>query len=406
MDMSNIAAPDGRSQRFLGSKGLVVLIAFLSAFVPLSTDLYLPALPGMAEYFHAPVTQVNLTLILFFIFYSIGMLVWGPLSDKYGRKPILLCGMVLYVLASALAAHAVSLNQLIVFRVLQAIGGSSATAVSTAIVKDVYDGRKRESVLALVQSMVMIAPAVAPLLGAFLLQVISWRGVFWTLAGIGLLALLLSLLLEETVAGPYQGSLWQAMAGLGKVLGNPGFTSLLLTFSLINLVSMAFVAASSYIYENQFGLTAQSFSYYFTFNAAGLIAGPMLYIYFSSRFERRSIIAACFAMIAGGGALVCWLGSLQPSLFAVLLFPATIAGSCARPPGANLMLEQQQENIGSASSLIGCFGLFMGSIGMLLISSGWDNLVLALGLLNMVIGLSGGTLWLFLSRQPFIKQVG
>ena len=104
MNTPNTSATVINHQKYLGSKGLILFIGFLSAFVPLSTDLYLPALPGMAKYFHAPFNSVNLTLILFFIFYSIGMLIWGPLSDKYGRKPILISGMILYVAASALAA--------------------------------------------------------------------------------------------------------------------------------------------------------------------------------------------------------------------------------------------------------------------------------------------------------------
>jgi DHA1 family bicyclomycin/chloramphenicol resistance-like MFS transporter len=174
-------------QKYLGSKGLIVLIALLSAFVPLSTDLYLPALPGMSRYFNASADLINLTLIGFFVFYSFGTLFWGPLSDKYGRKPILLIGLSLYVAASILCANAWNVYSLILFRILQAVGGSAAGAIAMAMVKEVFEGRRRESVLALVQSMVLISPALAPVLGAFLLGFTSWRGVFWILAGIGVL---------------------------------------------------------------------------------------------------------------------------------------------------------------------------------------------------------------------------
>ena len=149
-------------QKFLGANGLVILIALLSAFVPLSTDLYLPALPGMSVFFGVSADMINLTLTAFFIFYALGTLVWGPLSDHYGRKPILVYGLIIYVIASALCAFAWSVEVLILCRILQAIGGSAAGAVATAIVKDVYSGKKRESVLAIVQSMVLISPAVAP----------------------------------------------------------------------------------------------------------------------------------------------------------------------------------------------------------------------------------------------------
>jgi DHA1 family bicyclomycin/chloramphenicol resistance-like MFS transporter len=178
----NEASHEGAvTQRALGEKGLIVFLALLSAFVPLSTDLYLPALPGMARYFQVDESLTNLTLILFFGFYSLATLVWGPLSDKYGRRPILLVGLGVYALASGLCGLSASVYELMFFRVLQAIGGAAASAVSTAVVKDAYRGRRRETTLAVVQSMVVIAPAVAPVLGALLLEFTSWRGVFVTL---------------------------------------------------------------------------------------------------------------------------------------------------------------------------------------------------------------------------------
>jgi len=119
---------DVKTQRYLGDKGLIILIALLSAFVPLSTDLYLPALPGMGDYFGVSATLTNLTLILFFIFFSLGLLFWGPLSDKYGRRPVLLAGLALYIAASLGCAASGAIWHLIVFRILQAAGGSAASA--------------------------------------------------------------------------------------------------------------------------------------------------------------------------------------------------------------------------------------------------------------------------------------
>lgn len=392
-------------QKYLGEKGLIGFIAFLSAFVPLSTDLYLPALPGMAKYFGVSSDLTNLTLILFFVFFAAGTLFWGPLSDKYGRRPILLIGLCIYSLAGFLCAGSEDIYHLILFRILQAIGGSGAFAVATAMIKDVYDSKNREAILALVQSMVLISPMAAPVLGALLLRFTSWRGVFLILGGIGLLALAGSIALQETIDKRYTGTMRQALGRLTVVARNPGFATLLIIFSLLSVSSMAFIAASSYIYINGFRLSEQAYSYYFAFNAIGMITGPMIYLRMSRRFSRRSIIKACFTIISVSGFLIALTGSLQPMIFALVLLPATVMASCVRTPGANLMLEQQQEDTGSASALMSCFGIFMGSVGMTIISLPWSNTIQVLGEMNILTGLTCLTLWLLFSQKPFIKQI-
>ena len=394
-----------RRQKYLGEKGLIALITFLSAFVPLSTDLYLPALPGMALYFKVSADLANLTLILFFVFFGAGTLLWGPLSDKYGRKPVLLIGLSIYSAASLACAGSWDIYHLIAFRILQAIGGSGAFAVATAMIKDVYDSKSREPILAMVQSMVLISPAAAPVLGALLLKFMSWREVFLVLAFIGLLALAGSIALQETIDKRYTGSMLQALGRLCKVARNPGFSSLLALFSLLSVSTMAFVASSSYIYINGFGLSAQVYSYYFAINAIGMIFGPMLYMRVSRKYRRRSIILVCFAVISASGLLISFFGGFQPWILTVVLLPATICASCVRTPGANLMLEQQKEDTGSAAALMSCFGIFMGSIGMTIISLNWSNTILVLGMMNILIGLVCEVLWLRISQKTYVMGV-
>ncbi len=404
--MRKATVEDGqKEQKYLGNRGLIALIALLSAFIPLSTDIYLPALPGMAGSFNVAEGLISLTLILFFVFYAAGTLFWGPLSDKYGRKPILLAGLIGYTVASILCAVAGNVYQLIAFRVLQAVASGAATAVATAIVKDVYSGRRREGVLALVQSMAMISPIVAPVLGAFILGFTTWRGVFLVLAGIGMVAVAAALAFQETAVQLYNGGIIKSLSRLGVVAGNPGFIALLATFSIISIPMMAFISASSYIYIDTFGLTEQAYSYYFAANAAFSVIGPILYMKLSKRFKSSLIITVSYVVALVSGLLICTVGSMRPWMFAISIIPATLAGSVIRPPSTNLMLEQQQQDTGAASSLMGCVFTLMGSIGMAVISLDWQDKITVMGIGYIVIAFVSLVLWSVISKKPFIRQV-
>ena len=353
----------------------------------------------MSAYFGVGAERIYLTLTVFFVFYALGTLLWGPLSDHYGRKPILLIGLGVYIVSSALCGFTVNINGLILCRSFQAVGGSAAGVVAIAIVKDVYSGRKRESVLAIVQSMTLIAPAVAPILGAYLLKVLSWRGVFWTLSGVGVLALVGSLLFEESIRDRNPGMLGESFGRVGEVLRNRGFTYLLLLFSLVPLSVLAFISASTYIYQDGFQLSPQQYSFYFSLNALGMIAGPMIFLRLSKRIHSERIIHACYFVIAASGALVCLLGNSQPWVFALCYLPAATAGSCLRPPSTNMMLEQQKGDTGTVSSLMGCTGLLMGSLGIQLISLPWGNTIIALGVIMLSVALVSLIAWPFVIKR-------
>ncbi|MBP2071072.1 Bcr/CflA family efflux MFS transporter [Thermoanaerobacterium butyriciformans] len=392
-----------KQQRYLGNKGLIIFLALLSAFVPLSTDLYLPALPTMSKYFNVAVYKTNLTLILFFVFFSFATLIWGPLSDKYGRRPILILGLICYMVASFLCALSLDIYQLIIFRILQAVGAGAASAVATAIVKDVYEGRRRESILALVQSMVVICPAVAPTIGALLLKFTSWRGVFLTQAILGAIIVAGSVVFQETIGLKNNGSFLYTVGRIGVVIKNLKFTALLIIFSMVSIPLMAFISPSSYIYQDYFGLSEQKYSYFFAFNAAGMLIGPLLYVRLSSYFKRYSIINVCFLAIILSGIIISILGRFAPWLFAISLLPSTIAGSCIRPPGTYLMLEQQKEDTGSVSSLISSFSTIMGSVGMIIVSFNTGNLVEMVGIVNIIFGILCGFLW-FVAKKVLLCE--
>ena len=385
-------------------KGALGFLALISAFPPLSTVLYLPALPQMVEALDTTQTSVNMTLSMFFLFYSVGLLFWGPLSEKFGRKPILLSGLTIYVVASLFCAFSQHVEQLIAGRIIQALGGSAATVVATAIVKDIYSGREREKVMATIMSMVIIAPMVAPVLGALLLKYTSWRTIFLMLAAIGAITLLGGMLFRETLSDKFTGSVVGSWYRLLVVLKNLGFSSLLLIFSLAPIALMAFLASASYIYIDGFGLTEGQFSLFFAFNATCAMVGPTIYMRMRRHIEPKLIVTVCFTLIAVCGVVVSVFGHISPWWFALSVGPVTMAVIAVRVPGTHLMLEQQDEDTGSASALINFFAMFMGSMGMQLVTLWPGALITNLGYIQIGVGMVCSILWLLCRNRPFIIQ--
>lgn len=391
-----------RPQPVLGKTGMLFFLVIISAFPPLTIDLYLPALPQMVEVFNTDRSMVNLTLSSYFVTYAIGLLFWGPLSEKFGRKPILLIGLAGYMVASILCAMTNSIEQLIGARVFQAFAGSAITVIATAIVKDLYDGREREKIMATIMSLVIIAPMVAPVFGAFLLKIASWRMMFVTLAIFGAFASVLACCYRETLENKYQGSIFRSWGRMGVVMKNRSFVKLLVIFSIIPMALMGFLAAGSYIYIDHFGLTEQQFSYAFAFNALCASFGPTIYMKLSYRMPVQKVISGCFALLALAGIFTLTIGDLSPWFFMFIAAPATLMAVIMRVPGTNLMLNQQDHDTGSAVALIQFFSMICGSLGMVLVSIRPESLIENLGFIQLSVGTLGGLMWLMVRNKEFV----
>jgi DHA1 family bicyclomycin/chloramphenicol resistance-like MFS transporter len=379
----------------LSDRMIILLVASIAAFPALSTDLYLPALPSMSEQLNCSVAWVTSSLVVFFIFVSTSSIVWGPLSDKYGRKRILLIGVPLYIISSVFCVLSQNIFQLITARIFQAIGAGASMAVTLAIVKDVFPGKKRESTLAFVTVLNGTIPVIAPVIGAQIIKFTSWRGTFGALVIIGILVWIFVLSLKETNKEYSDVSTLKTTLRLLVVLKNPHFTRLLITFSVISIPILGYISVSSFIFIKTFGVSEEAFGLYFGAISMLFIIGGPIYLLLRNFFKPLTIITACYTGSLISGMLMLTIGQMGPLLFAVSIAFGYLSVSTSRPPSSSLLLEQQDKDTGSASSLIQASYVLSGSLGMLFVSYDWSNRIMILGLMNLVLSSGGLLLWIY-----------
>ena len=390
-----------RPQRRLGPFGLVVLLVVGALVTPLSLDMYTPAVPHMTEFFGTSEAMVNLTLVGYFLFFAVGLLIFGPVSDRYGRKPVLVAGILAYALASAACALSTSIGMLIVMRVLQALGAGAVSAVSTAVVKDAVVPERREALLSLVQVMFVVGPVLAPVVGALVLQVADWRMTFWVLAGIGAVCSALALLFDETLPADerYEGSVTGSLKQLGVVARNKGFSAFLGIVGLYNLPFMAYIAVGSYVYITFFGLSELEYSLYFAVAALLTVFGPFAWLAASRFVSARRFTDILLGVGLASGLAMLAVGELSPVLFCLTFLAFALAEAAVRPYSTNILLSQQEGDTGATSSLINFAHTAIGCVGMLVAVLPWPNFVTGIGIIivaSMGVGILG---WIALLRS-------
>jgi len=385
-------------------KKLIGLLALLAAFPPLSTDMYLAAIPLLVTSWREPLATVNLTLVGFFVTYCLFLLVYGPLSDRYGRRPPLLIGLLVYIGASLLCALATTIEVMIATRVLQGAGAAAASSIAFAICKDRFGGRLRQRIFVQLGIIVAAAPMIAPVIGGWIIELSTWRLVFVVKAVLGLIAVLGVIRLEESLQERVREPLWLVYRGYRRLLGNRRFFLLVLVFACLGAPFFAFIAASSDIYITALGYTERQYGYFFGFNASAFMLAPFVFSRLVKRFALPRLLLVSF-----GGMLVCSMPMIggaipQPFRLAVPMWLLTFFFAFGRPPSNNLILEQVEYDVGSASSLMVFFYFITGACSMWFISLNWPDKVTILGwfgLLAAAVTLVG---WLLINRFYPLKM--
>jgi DHA1 family bicyclomycin/chloramphenicol resistance-like MFS transporter len=356
-----------RSPRLLSHGRLVVLLGALSAFGPLSMDMYLPGLPSMARDLSAPAWAAQLTITTSMLGLAGGQLVAGPISDALGRRRPLLAGLAAYVAASLLCAMAANIWLLLAFRVVQGAAGAAGIVIARAIVRDLHTGVAAARTFALLMLVNGLAPILAPLVGGELLHVTDWRGIFVVLAGIGALLLLAAwAMLAETLAPQerHAGGLAATVSVFGRLVRDREYVGYALAMGLAFGAMAAYIGGSPFVLQEIYGASPQVFSLLFALNAGGIVVASQVGRALVDRVGPRALLDAGVTMSAVGG-----LGVLSSVIFDVglpLLLPSFfVLVACIGlvfPNATALALADHPRTAGSASAGLGLSQFAIGAL--------------------------------------------
>jgi MFS transporter, DHA1 family, multidrug resistance protein len=383
-----------------GTFALTVLLAALSAIGPLTTDMYLPSLPDIARQLDASTGQVQLTISAYLIGFAVGQIFYGPVSDRHGRKPVLVAAIALYCVASLACALSTSIEMLIVARAFQALGGSGGIVLTRAIVRDIYSGARAGRELSLIGSVMALAPVLAPVAGGLVQTGFGWRATFLTLVIIGLLgAAIVLLLLPETLnaraAEPV--SMRSMFRSYRVVACNQCYLAYLGIASASYAGLFAWISGAAFVLQNLYGLTPFDFGVAFALGSIGYMTGSALAARMVIRVGLDGMlgIGGCACAAGGLGMVVAVAFGLTSSLSLVLPVAVYLAGlGMVLPQSIAGAMTPFSERAGAASSLFGFVqqstaALCGAAVGWFLGQSAWP---LAVGVAAMGCATLG--LWL------------
>jgi MFS transporter, DHA1 family, multidrug resistance protein len=344
----------------------LALLGALSAFGPLSMDMYLPSTPSIAASLHASQSLVQLTMSACLAGLAVGQLIAGPVSDSVGRRVPLLAGLAAFTVMSVACALAPDIGALIAFRFLQGLAGAAGIVLSLAMVRDLYDGPDLARILGSLMLVFGVAPVLAPVIGGQVLRVTSWRGVFGVLAGVGVALLAASWRLPETVPPDRRtaGGFAQLRADSRALVRDRQYGANALAVGLSNAALITYISALPFIVEDAYRRSPQLFSLAFAINALGLTVMSQV----GARLVRRRspvtlVHAALAAQLLGGAGTLAAALTGHPPLIGLLvpLFVFVAAFGMVRPNAAAFALANQGGIAGTASAYLGALPFLLGA---------------------------------------------
>ncbi len=385
---------------------LFVFLGMLTAFGPFVTDMYLPSLPAMTSYFNAGTSAVQLGLTFSMLGLAAGQILFGPLSDKYGRRAPLLISMWLFLASTLACIFAPNIQTFVVLRLVQGMAAAGGIVISRSIATDKFKGANLAKALAIIGAINGIAPVAAPVLGGAVLKVTGWRGVFGILFVLGLALTAACVHFNESLSRAKRSreKLSQTFSLFKTVLRKRKYVFCVLQMAFALAILFGYIAASPFIIQQHYGFSPFAFSLFFAANAVAIGTGAGISVKFK-RLE-NCILTSCIGMLVFSGlSLAAMAAGAGVALFEGLLFALLFTVGMTLTAATTLAMDAARDQAGTASALLGAAGFLFGSVvsplvglGDILISTGTAFVVCAAG--SFVCGL------IAVRREPCTKCAG
>lgn len=387
----NISSPSG-SQTPAGGYFifLVIYLALLSAFGSFVNDMYLPTLPEMVSAFHCSIPTVQLGLTMGMIGLGFGELILGPMSDKYGRKPVLLAALIVFSIGAFGSVFSKTIQIFLFWRLIQGLGASGGYFLARTIPADLYAGRQLAKVMALIGAINGFAPASAPVIGGLVARSIGWKGIFWILFGFSVMLLILSPALKESLPASRRdkGSIWSAFGNFITLAKNKHFVIHVLLKGAALGVLFAYISSAPFIIQKHYGFSQLSFGLFMGVNALFVAVGAMCALKFKL-LKEAAVFAGRALIIIAGAQFFCYLFVDNVWVYEALNLPMLFALGMLFTVGNTLAMNEGRKFAGDASAFLGLAGYVFGAIVSPLVGLGdiersTGIVILALSALTLV----------------------
>jgi DHA1 family bicyclomycin/chloramphenicol resistance-like MFS transporter len=351
-----------------------LVLGLLALVGPAAIDMYLPAMPRIAEEFGTSETAVQMTLTGYFIAFGVAQLVYGPLADQAGRRLPIFLGLGIFIVGALGSALAGSAEALVAWRALQGLGGAALMVVPRAIIRDQYTGVEATKLMAMIMLVIATSPMLAPLAGSGIMAISGWRAVFFVLAGLGVLSAVLTLLAQPETLPKEQRvriSVRSMLQGSRVLLFDPGFMGVTLIGGFGMASFFVFLASAPFVYVEQFGLSPTGFSVAFALNAIGFFTASQLASWLGAKMGMRRLIrrgVTGFTLFTLALVVVALTVGTTLPLVVAGLFCANACLGVVIPTSMVLALDDHGDIAGLASSLGGTLQMLAG--GLMIVAAG------------------------------------